>query len=180
MMSAKAWYWLGLGILALSFMSSGSGRSAMDHAAAYVSCVRTRALPYLGAIEVAFGRSEAGIGHLQAGMAQTRARVEARRVQMEAAQARMEAAQERMVAARERLQDRRVQEQLRKAQEVMVNSDLMDRATFADEVIVPEVPMVPTVAVRNGAQQVVICPRSGLRVQVPAVHVNVASESDPI
>ncbi len=163
MASAKAWYWLGLGVMALSLASSGIGQKLMDHANAYVACVRTRALPYVGAIELALGRTQAGVGHLQAVAEQNRARLEAQRAQIEAAQA--------------MLQDRRVQEQLRQAQELLANRAVMERVVMADQVAVA--PMVPSVEIRNGGEHVIVCPHTRVRVAVPAVNVSVVPH-DPI
>ena len=111
MTSAKAWYWLGLGLLAVSFMSSGPGRSALTHAASYATCIRARALPYVGAVELATGRTQAGYAHLQASMEQTRARMEQTRARVEAHQAQIEAAQRMVIEAR-------IREQLRDRQQV--------------------------------------------------------------
>jgi len=173
MTSAKAWYWLGLGILALSFMTSGSGRSIVDHAGAYVSCVRMRALPYLGAIEIAMGRTQSGFGHMQAGM-------ERARVQMEAQQARLEVAQARIEAAQQVMQTTRFQEQMRKVRALRNTQVMMDPAGLTDEVIGASRLSIPNVEVMNGAQQVIVCPRTRVRVAVPAVHVDVNSAQDPI
>ena len=155
MTSAKAWYWLGLGIMALSFMTSGAGRSIMNNAGAYAACIRTRALPYLGTIEMALGRTQEGYGHLQASMEQTRAQVDVQQARLEAARARMETARA--------LQEERMQESLRKAQDHLV----MQRAVLADEVI------TPIVTVSDTGRRVLICPHTGVRVDVPQVHVQV-------
>ncbi len=169
MASAKAWYWLGLGVLALSLASSGSGQKLMNHASAYVSCARSRALPYLGAVELALGRTQAGVGHLQAVAEQNRARLEAERAQIEAAQA--------------MLQEQRVQEQLRHAQQLLANRALMQRTAFADQfVVAPVVPSVdmpemPTIEIRNGGRHVIVCPHTGVRVATPAVNVSVAPQN---
>jgi parvulin-like peptidyl-prolyl isomerase len=173
MTSAKAWYWLGLGILALSFMTSGAGRSAMDHAAAYATCIRTRALPYVGAIELALGRTQAGYGHLQASMEQSRAQMLQARAQMEAQQARIEAAQRVMMEAH-------IQQQLRRAQRVMVNRSVIDAAALTDEVVDSNQVVMPNVEVLSAGRRVIVCPRTKVRMAAPAVHVSVAPVQEPI
>ena len=163
MATAKAWYWLGLGVLAFSLASSGTGQRLMTHATAYVGCVRTRALPFIGAVEVALGRTQAGVGHLQAVAEHNRARLEAQRAQIEAAHA--------------MLQDERVQMQLRQAQELMANRALMERVVMVDRV--PVAPMVAAIAIRNAERHVIVCPHTRVRVAAPAVNVSVAPH-DPI
>jgi hypothetical protein len=168
MASAKAWYWLGLAVMALSLMSSGTGRSMLHRADAYVSCIRSRAIPYLGTIELAMGQTEAGVGHLQAVAEQNRARMEAERAQIE--------------ATRAMLQDRAVQEEMRQAQEVLSNRALMQRAMLASEISIPALPVLPPgIEVMNGRHQhVIICPRTRMRVNTPRVHVSVAPPQEPI
>jgi hypothetical protein len=172
MTSAKALYWLGLGILALSFMTSGPGRSAMDHAAAYASCVRTRTLPYLGAIELALGRTQAGYGHLQASMEQSRAQMLQARAEMEAQQARIEAAQRVMIQAH-------IQQQIRRAQQVMVNGSVIGPAALTDVVDSNQIVM-PNLEVLSEGRHVIVCPRTKVRMAAPAVHVSVAPVQEPI
>lgn len=173
MTAAKAWYYLGLGVLTLSFLSSGTARSAMNHASAYVSCARLRMLPYLGTIEMALGRSQSGYGQIQASIDRSRARAEA-------AQARVQAQQAQIQAVQAMLQERRVQQQLRRTQELMNNRQLMNRAIFAPEDVIASSDSAPMVEVVNPAGHVIVCPRTGVRVSTPAVHVSVTGMQEPI
>lgn len=180
MTSAKTWYCLGLGVLVLSFLSSGTGRSALSHASAYVSCARARMLPYVGMVEMAFGRTQSGFGHMHANVEQLQARANA-------AQARIEARRAQIEAAQAMLQDRRIQRQMRRAQEMVNNRRWMDQAVVADQVIaVPPVPVVarvpdvPSVEVTSPAAHVVVCPGTRMHVAVPAVNVSVDRMQEPI
>jgi len=180
MTSAKTWYYLGLAVLALTFVASGTGRSAMHYVSAYGSCVRSSLLPYLGGIEMAFGRTQSGFGHVQANVEQLQARAEAAQDRVEVRRAQIEAAQA-------MLRDRRIQEQIRRAQQLASNRQWMDQAALADQVIaippvsvVASVPAVPSVEVSSPAAHVVICPRTRVRVPAPAVQVSVNPMQEPI
>lgn len=169
MTSAKAWYFLGLGVVALSFMSSPTARSAMGHASAYVSCARSWMMPYVGGVETALGRTQSGYVHLQASLDREQARAEAVQARLEAQQARIEAAQA-------RLQDQRVQQGLQRAQQVLRNRELMQRVFVADRLAVA----APRVEVRTAMQHFVVCPRTRVHVAVPAVNVDIAGLTQPI
>jgi hypothetical protein len=144
----------------------------MDHAAAYASCIRTRALPYVGAIELALGRTQAGYGHLQASMEQSRAQMLQARAQMEAQQARIEAAQRVMMEAR-------IQQQIRRAR-VVVNRAVIDPAALTDEVFDSNQVVIPNVEILSAGRHVIVCPRTKVRMAPPAVHVSVAPVQEPI
>lgn len=180
MTSAKTWYYLGLGVLVLSVMASGTGRSAMSHASAYVSCARARVLPYVGLVEMAFGRTQSGFGHMQANVDQLQARVDAAQAQVEARRAQIEAAQA-------MIRDRRIQRQMRHAQEMVTNREWMDQTVVADQVmmvppvpVVARVPAVPSVEVTSPAGRILVCPRTRVHIAAPEVRVSADTMQEPI
>jgi hypothetical protein len=94
-MTTKAWYWTGLGILAISFATSSSGRCLMNYATGLAQRAQTHVVPYVGMAEIALGRTDAGFAHVQSAAA----RIAAQQARMQAAQARMQAAQAELQAA---------------------------------------------------------------------------------
>lgn len=92
-MTAKAWYWTGLGVLALSMASSGTGRLWIEKVSGMTDQLRAKALPYVAMTEMALGRTQAGIDHMQSARAyvdEQAARVAAAQAQIEANRARLE------------------------------------------------------------------------------------------
>jgi hypothetical protein len=158
MASAKALYWIVLGVLVVSFGSSNTGRNLACKASTAVDHLVGRSMPYVGAVEMALGRTQAGYGHLQAN---------AVRVQVE---------QARMQAAQARLQAEMVREQLKQAG--MLNDE---RFLVLNHRVVPDVVVDgPNVRV-NGQERVIVCPRTRVHVtmpDIPAPQVNVVQ--DPI
>lgn len=164
-MTAKAWYWSGLGLLAISLISSNTGRCWMDQASALVGQVRTRAVPYVAMVEVALGRTDSGFMHMQSAAA----RVEAQRARMEAAQARLQAAQARLEAAAARGEFRHMA--------APVDFSALSNVDF----------VVPKVVVRqhrievSGRHGRIVCPQTGADISVPEVAVpDVSVVEDPI
>jgi len=107
MVSAKAWYFAGLGVVALSFGSS-TGRCVFDQASRAVDQFRARTMPYIAMLEMTLGHPQ-NSPQVQATAARiqgTVAEMEAQRACAEAAVARMEAMKDRMEAHRAAMQDR--------------------------------------------------------------------------
>lgn len=144
MASAKALYWIALGVLAVSFASSDMGRNVACQASTAVDRLVSRTMPYLGAVEMALGRTQAGFGHLQANAA------------------RAQAEQARMQATQARLQAEMVREQMRrlKSEGMLV----LDRRVVVPDVVVDG----PNVSV-NGREHMIVCPQTRVRVAVPEV-----------
>jgi hypothetical protein len=94
-MTAKAWYWTALTLLATSFASSGTGKCLLGSASKAFDELHLRAMPSVAVLEMALGRTQAGYSHMESAMAQ----VEAQRARMQAQQARMQAVQARLEAA---------------------------------------------------------------------------------
>ncbi len=156
-MTAKAWYWTGLGVLILSIVSSGTGRCWMGKACAVIDQLRAKTLPYMAMAEMAMGRTQAGLGHMQA--AQARMEVEA--VRLQATQARLEADRARLEALAEAQRVKRM--------DVLANYPGMTNF----DIEVPGVSVTQDrVIVR--AQHGLVCPRTQMKVPVvSAPHVAV-------
>ncbi len=93
-MTAKTWYWAGLGILIVSIVSSGTGRCWQETVSGMFDQIQAKTLPYLAMAEMAMGQPETGLGHMQA----AQARMEAEAVRLQAAQARIQADRARLEA----------------------------------------------------------------------------------
>ncbi|HET7206332.1 MAG TPA: hypothetical protein VFI95_07105 [Terriglobales bacterium] len=94
-MTAKAWYWTALTLLAASFASSGTGKCLLGSASRAFDQLHLRAMPSVAVLEMALGRTQAGYSHMESAMAQ----VDAQRARMQAQQARMQAVQAQLEAA---------------------------------------------------------------------------------
>jgi hypothetical protein len=164
-MTAKAWYWTGLGVLALSLASSGAGRCLMDKASGAIDQLRAKTVPYMAMAEMAMGRTQAGLGHMQS----ARARIEAQEARLQAAQARIE-------ADRARVEALAVQREF-KRMNVLADYPGM----FDSDVEVPGVSVSHDGVVIRGRHGVVVCPHT--RVSMPGVDVSApagAEMQDPI
>ena len=164
-MTAKAWYWTGLGVLALSMASSGTGRLWMEKVSGMTDQLRAKALPYVAMTEMALGRTQAGIDHMQS----ARACIEEQAARVEAAQAEIEAHRARLEALSAR----------RKFRHMNVLADYSDMSGGVIEV--PGVRISDDKIVVQGQTRVVVCPR--VRVKTPVVAVPAPSVSimqDPI
>lgn len=143
MASAKAWYWIALGVLALSFGSSNTGRCLRDRALATADRLYQRSMPYVAMAEAAFGRTEADYGHMEA----TIARAQTQQACLQAEQARVQA--------------RMIREQVR-TQVLVANRVLRENR----ELVTPQV-LVDTRELVRSVPQVVVCPR--VKVAVPRI-----------
>ncbi|HVO63073.1 MAG TPA: hypothetical protein VMT53_19235 [Terriglobales bacterium] len=165
-MTAKAWYWTGLGVLILSMGTSGTGRCWMEKASGVIDQLRAKAVPYMAMAEMATGHTQAGMGHMQA----ARARFEEQQARLHDAQARIEAehAGIEAVAATQ--------------QQVRHMNVLADYPAVSDMVIeVPGVKVSQDGIVVRGRHGVVVCPRT--RMHMPVVDVptpQVSVMHDPI
>lgn len=152
-MTAKTWYWTGLGVLILSMGTSSTGRCWMEKASGMIDQLRAKTVPYMAMAEMAMGRTQAGIGHMQA----SRAHFEAQQTRLEAAQARIEAQGARLAALAERQQFRHMK--------VLANYPAMSNF----DVEVPGVSVTQDGVVVRGHHRLVVCPRS--RVIMPKVEI---------
>lgn len=150
-MTMKAWYWTGLGILAISFASSSNGRCLMNYASGLIQQVRTHAVPYIGMAEIALGRTDAGFSHMQS----VAVRVDAQQARLEAAQARLQAAQAELeaAAATREMRVRRVQSQF---------------STYFDQ-SGPAVSVGPNGVIVKTPRAKVVCPST--RAEIPEVSI---------
>jgi hypothetical protein len=161
-MTTKAWYWTGLGVLAISLCSSSAGRCLMDYAAGLVQKVQAHALPYIAMAEIAFGHTEVGFGHMQSAAAQ----VNAQRARLEAEQARVQAEQARV-------------EGMAAQQAIQRASVLAAYSSVGTRVMSPEVSVGPAGVIVRTAHSKRICPQ--IRVEAPGVEVQSrAGLQDPI
>lgn len=164
-MTAKAWYWTGLGVLILSIGSSSTGHCWMEKASGVIDQLRAKTAPYLAMAEMATGHTQAGLGHMQAA-----------RADFEEQQARLQAAQERIEANRARIQALAAQQQFRHMNRLANYPGMGDF-----DVEVPGVSVTQDRVVVRGGSGVVICPRT--HVSIPAVNVpapQVSVMQDPI
>jgi hypothetical protein len=112
MVSAKAWYFAALGVVALSFGSS-SGRCVFDQASRAVDQFRAKTMPYVAMLEMTLGHPQ-NSPQVQATVARihgTVAEVEAQRACAEASMARIQAMKDRLAARRAAMQDRVVEDE---------------------------------------------------------------------
>ena len=159
-MTAKAWYWTGLGVLVLSLGSSHVGRCLLGRTSGFVTEVRAKAVPYMAMAEMALGHTQAGIGHMQS----AQARIEAQQARLQAVQARIEANRARLEAL--------------SAKRMKVVADVPDMEDFDDDV--PAVSVDEDRVEVQGPGAAVVCSR---HVGRPAIHVSAPSVSvnvDPI
>jgi hypothetical protein len=154
-MTAKAWYWTGLGLLILSIGSSGTGRCWMEKASGVMDELRAKTVPYMAMAEMATGHTQAGIGHMQAA-----------RAHFEEQQARLEAAQARIEAQRARLEALASQRQFSR---MNVLANYPEMSNF--DVEVPGVSVSQDGVVVRGHHGVTVCPRA--RVSVPNVEISI-------
>jgi hypothetical protein len=151
-MTTKAWYWTGLGVLAISLASSSAGRCWMNYATGLVQQVRAHAMPYVAMTEIALGHTEAGFGDLQSAAAQ----INAQRARLEAAQARVQAEQARLEAAA--------------AQQAMQRASVLAAySSVGSRVVTPEVSVGPAGVIVRTRHSKRICPQ--IRVAAPGVEV---------
>jgi len=166
-MTAKAWYWTGLGVLILSVGSSSTGRCWMEKASEVVDQLRAKTVPYMA---MAMGRTQAGLGHMQA----AQAHFEEQQARLQAAQARIEAEHARLEALAAR----------RQFQQMNVLTNYSGTSDF--DIEVPGVSVTENKVVVRGRQGVVVCPRTHIRVpgvNIPEVNVSTPQVSimqDPI
>ena len=153
-MTAKAWYWTGLGVLILSIGTSSTGRCWMEKASGVIDQLRATTLPYMAMAEMAMGRTQAGISHMQI----SRAHFAEQQARLEATQARLEAQRARLVALAERQQFRQMR--------VLANYPGMSNF----DVEVPGVSINQDRVVVRGRHGVMVCPRA--RVTVPNVDIS--------
>ena len=169
-MTAKAWYWTGLGVLILSVGSSSTGRCWMEKASGMIDQLRAKTLPYMAMAEMAMGRTQAGLGHMQA----AQAHFEGQQARLQAAQARIEAAHARLEALAAR----------RQFQQMNVLTNYSGASDF--DVEVPGVSVTENRVVVRGRHGVVVCPSTHIRVpgvNIPEVNVStppVSVMQDPI
>jgi hypothetical protein len=164
-MTAKAWYWTGLGVLALSMASSGTGRLWMEKVSGMTDQLRAKALPYVAMTEIALGRTQAGIDHMES----ARARVEEQAARVAAAQARIDANSARLEALSAG----------RKFRRMNVFADYSDMSGSVIEV--PGVRISEHKIVVQGPTGMVVCPRVRMKtplVAAPAPPVSIMQ--DPI
>src|SRR6185369_15480821 len=112
MVSAKAWYFAGLGVVALSFGSS-TGRCVFDQASKAVDQFRAKTMPYVAMLEMTLGHPQ-NSPQVQATATRiqgTVAEMEAQRACAEASMARMQGMKDRMEAHRADMQDRMVEDE---------------------------------------------------------------------
>ena len=171
MPSLKAWYWAGLGVLALSFGTSSMGRCWMDWASGKVDEARLRAQPYVAMAEMALGHTQSGYARAQASVA----RLEARRAQLQAVQARWEAQRARIDAANQVMIN--MQHEI-PSPEQFVNQSLFDSRDF----VAPNVRVTSRSVVVNGRRhRVMVCPGTATDLVVPDVSTpKVTTVEDPI
>ncbi|HEX6503268.1 MAG TPA: hypothetical protein VF011_08470 [Terriglobales bacterium] len=164
-MTAKAWYWTGLGVMVLSIGSSGMGRCWMGKASGVIDQFRAKAVPYVAMVEMAMGHTESGLGHMQA----AKARVEEQEARLQAAQARIDAQRARLQAVAAKREFRQM-------------NVLADYPVVKDfDIEVPGVSVSPNRIVVQGRHGVVVCPRT--RVTVPDIEVaapHISVMQDPI
>ena len=171
-MTAKAWYWTGLGMLVLSIGTSGTGRCWLQEASGVIDQLRAKTVPYMAMAEMAMGRTQAGIGHMQA----SRAHLEEQQARLEAAQARIDAQRARLEALASRQQFRHMN----------VLANYPGASNF--DVEVPGVSVTENRVLVRGRHGLAVCPRARVSipdveistpdVQVPTPHVSVMQ--DPI
>jgi hypothetical protein len=163
-MTPKAWYWTGLGLLAISIGSSGAGRCWMGKASEVVDHLRATGVPYMAMTEMAIGRTQAGMGHMQAATA----RIEAQRARLNAAQGRIEANRARLeaVAAQRQFEPARML-----ANYVRVPNDSIE---------VPDVSVSESGDVVEGTRKVIVCPRTHIQTVVTAPLASASEMEDPI
>lgn len=165
-MTAKAWYWTGLGVLALSLTSSLTGPCWSEKASGISDQLRARFLPYLAMTEIAMGRTEAGIDHMQS----ARARIEERAARLVAAQAEIDAHRARLEALSPGRKFRRM-------------NVLADYSGMSDAVIeVPRVEISEGKVVVEGRSGVAVCPRLRIKKMTAAAPraPSVSIMQDPI
>jgi hypothetical protein len=112
MVSAKAWYFAALGVVALS-ISSSTGRCLFDQASNAVDQFRAKTMPYIAMLEMTLGHPQ-NSPQVQATAARveaTVAEVEAQKACTEASMARMQARKDRMEARRAAMRDRLVEDE---------------------------------------------------------------------
>lgn len=176
MASVKAWYWIGLGVLALSVGSSSLGRCWMEKASAAIDQLQVRTMPYVAMAEMALGHTQAGYARVQA----SAARVEAHRAELEAMQAEMQARLQAQMAR----QEERVRERVSWAQHANFQnrSVFVDQATFsADNFQVPDVRVTSDSVSVNGHRHSVVCPRTRIKMVMPATPAPaISTVEDPI
>jgi hypothetical protein len=169
-MTAKAWYWTGLGVLILSVGSSSTGRCWIEKASGVIDQLRAKTVPYMAMAEMAMGRTRAGLGHMQAAQAH-----------FEEQQARLQAAQARIEAERARLEALAARRQF---QQMNVLTNYSGTSDF--DIEVPGVSVTENRVVVRGRHGVVVCPRTHVRVpgvNIPEVKVSAPQVSvmqDPI
>ncbi len=153
-MTAKAWYWTGLGVLILSIGSSNTSRCWMNKASQVIDQLRTKTLPYMAMAEMAMGRTQAGLGHMQA----AEARMKAQAARLQAAQARLEA--DRALAEMQRVKRMDVLAHYPGGENF--DSEVAGVSVTQDRIIV------------RGQHGLVVCPRTQVEMPVvPAPHVAV-------
>ena len=164
-MTAKAWYWTGIAVLALSLTSSLTGPCWTEKLSGISDQLRTQFLPYLAMTEIAMGRTQAGVDHMQS----ARTRIDERRAELAAAQAEIEAHRARFEALSRGPRSRRM-------------NVLADYSGTSDAVIdVPRVEIGEGQIVVEGRSRMAVCPRTRMKVRAPAVPApSVSIMQDPI
>lgn len=178
MATLKAWYWAGLGVLALSFATSSTGRCWMDFASSKLDEARLRTMPYVAVAEMALGHTQSGYARAQASAARMQAsvaRIEAQRARLEAVQARWEEQRARTDAANQ---------VMLKLQHVMPTpQQFVDQSMFdGRDFVAPSVRVMSRSVVVNGRHhRVVVCPGTPADVVVPEVSTpRITALEDPI
>ena len=142
MVTAKAWYFAALGVVALS-LSSSTGRCLFDKASNAINEFCARTVPYVAMLEMTLGHPQ-NAPQVQA----TVARVEETVAQVEAQKACAEASIARMQARKDRMEARRAARQEAAAdQDQAVVDEAMSIYTWSKLASLPE----RTVAVRKAA-----------------------------
>ena len=166
MASVKAWYWIGLGVLALSVGSSSLGRCWMEKASGAIDQLQVRTMPYVAMAEMALGHTQAGYARVQA----SAARVEAHRAELEAMQARLQAEMQARLQAQMARQEERVRERVSWAQRANFQNRgvFVDQSTFpGDDFQVPDVRITSDSVSVNGRRHSVVCPRTRIKMVMP-------------
>ncbi|MBV8890455.1 MAG: hypothetical protein JO266_00495 [Acidobacteria bacterium] len=161
-MTAKSWYWTGLGLLILSLASSGVARCWMGKTSGLIDELRVKAAAYLAVAELAMGRTQAGLGDLEA----VGARLGAEKAHLQAAQARLAASGARSRA----LAGSKPFDTMKLAAD--------DSADLGLELEIQRVAQETVVGI--GRQRLTLCPQREIKIPLAVRHAPIPVFEDPM
>lgn len=166
MTSAKAWYWMGLGVLVLSLGTSDTARCWADKASEVFGHAYARGRSYVAVAQILLGNSPASAERLQDQLARAEQAQDRLRAKQDLADAQLDQAQA------------LVQEKLIRKQELLMSKAMRaDRAVRALQAVRAErfaipgrVLVGPDGVIVNGHRRVAVCP-SQVEVDVPNIQM---------